>query len=295
MKIIDCITYYDEPLLCEVRFNTLDKFIDKFLIIEARFSHSGKKKPLKFKTENYAKFKKKIIYHIIDNEPDDIIRGKILSSADKRQNSIKRINQSYNEAIKILKNFDKKDFFILSDLDEIPNLKDLDFMRINEKIIIFKQIMFYYKFNLRYEKFYWFGSKACKIGDLISPQWLRYIKAKQYPFWRLDTLFSSVKYSSVKIIENGGWHFSNLKTPKKILEKFKNFGHHNEYDDHKINIKHVHHMLKNRLVTYDHSVDQKNVNKVFGANYLLSKENISLLPQYIEKNRKLSRFKRFIA
>ena len=33
---------------------------------------------------------------------------------------------------------------------------------------------------------------------------------------RIDTLFSRYKQISVKIIKNGGWHFSNLKTKMKI-------------------------------------------------------------------------------
>ena len=48
MKIIDCVTYFDEPMLFEVRKNILNKYVDIFLVIEARHTHSGKKKKIKF-------------------------------------------------------------------------------------------------------------------------------------------------------------------------------------------------------------------------------------------------------
>ena len=60
--------------------------------------------------------------------------------------------------------------------------------------------------------------------------WLRNLKNKNYPLWRLDTLFSKTKYSNVDIIDDGGWHFTNLKKPEELYEKMKNFGHHNDFD-----------------------------------------------------------------
>ena len=44
MKIIDCITYFNEPMLFDLRLNILEKFVDEFLVCEARYTHAGKKK-----------------------------------------------------------------------------------------------------------------------------------------------------------------------------------------------------------------------------------------------------------
>ena len=44
MKIIDTTTYFEEDLMMNLRFNILNSYIDKFIVCEARFSHSGKKK-----------------------------------------------------------------------------------------------------------------------------------------------------------------------------------------------------------------------------------------------------------
>ena len=51
---------------------------------------------------------------------------------------------------------------MISDVDEIPNLKDLNVARVNNKIVIFEQEIFYYKLNRYLEGFTWHGTKACK-------------------------------------------------------------------------------------------------------------------------------------
>ena len=44
MKIFDCITFFNEPLLFELRLNILDKYVDEFIVSEATYSHRGDKK-----------------------------------------------------------------------------------------------------------------------------------------------------------------------------------------------------------------------------------------------------------
>ena len=99
----------------------------------------------------------------------------------------------------------------MSDLDEIPNLENIKFQDINNEILIFKQKMFYYKFNLHYQILLGLDLKATKKKNLLSPQWLRNIKNKDILFWRLDTLWSKNKYMNIKFVESGGWHFTCIK------------------------------------------------------------------------------------
>ena len=81
----------------------------------------------------------------------------------------------------------------------------------------FKQRHFYYKFNLQSkENPYWLGSRICIKKYLKSPQWLRDLKFKKRPFWRFDKLRLN------NIIDNGGWHFCNLKNPESLLYKYQN-------------------------------------------------------------------------
>ena len=48
MRVFDTTTFFEEKLMMDLRFNILDPFVDKFIVCEATFSHSGKKKEIKF-------------------------------------------------------------------------------------------------------------------------------------------------------------------------------------------------------------------------------------------------------
>ena len=89
MKTIDCITYFNEPLLFELRLNILNNFVDEFVVCEAKYTHAGRKKELNFDINRYKKFKDKINYIVVDNEPKDL---KEINLADGPKNLIYRIN-----------------------------------------------------------------------------------------------------------------------------------------------------------------------------------------------------------
>ena len=72
MNIYDCFMYFDEDLLLDIRLNALDKYVKKFVITEATYTHNGSKKKLNFNIQNFSKFKNKIEYIIVDNEPSNI-------------------------------------------------------------------------------------------------------------------------------------------------------------------------------------------------------------------------------
>ena len=62
MKIYDCFIYFDEEILLNIRLNILNKFVDKFIIVESLFSHSGEARKPNFNIKNFERFKDKIIY-----------------------------------------------------------------------------------------------------------------------------------------------------------------------------------------------------------------------------------------
>ena len=76
MKIYDCFMFFDEEMMLDLRLNILDKYVDKFVITEATYMHSGKPKKLLFDISKFSKFKDKIIYNVIDKEPHDIEIGR---------------------------------------------------------------------------------------------------------------------------------------------------------------------------------------------------------------------------
>jgi len=283
MKIYDCTTFYSEHLMMDVRFHVMNEYVEKFIITESTFSHSGKKKKLNFDINNYKKYRDKIIYKIIDNEPENIIEAGE-NEQYKRINSIKRIELSYNYMMSEVNKASDDDLIILSDNDEIPNLSSPQFKKNKSDIYIFKQLFFYYKFNLLYDRMFWFGSKACKKKKLKSLSWLRNLKNKQYPIWRFDTFFSKTKYTNLEIIEDGGWHFTNVMSAKDLYTKMTNFGHHDEFELSGLTIEDLKKNIDEGVVFYDHFAGQEQKNK-WKFNYKLKKISDNLLPNYLIENK----------
>ena len=285
MKIFDCTTFYNEKMMMDVRFNVLNHYVSKFIVVESTFSHSGKKKKLNFNIDDYPKFKDKIIYLVIDHEPIELIKKENLEldSVSKRLNSLKRIEQSYNYMTKGIKDASDDDLIMLSDNDEIPDLSKLNLDKIENNFVIFEQLFFYYKFNLLYDRMSWYGTKACKKKKLKKFSTLRNIKNKKYPFWRLDTIFSDTKQKNVRIIKNGGWHFTNLKTPDELFEKLSNFGHHDEFEKLNITIESLKDKINKKEVFYNHFAD-KEIKDKWSDSYKLKKIDNSFLPKYLNDN-----------
>ena len=276
--------FFDEEMLLEIRLNTLDKFVDKFIIVESTYTHSGKEKKLIFDINKYPKFKKKIDYIIVNDLPQGIEQiGKDDSNLEitykEIMNALRRENFQRNAINQGLANADDNDWIIISDLDEIPDLSTINFNFVNKKIIFFKQKVFYYKFNLELKTLRWIGSKACKKKYLKSPQWLRNVKDKIYPKWRLDIFFSKKKYNNIFFVENGGWHFSFVKTPKDIEKKLKHYLHHREYDLDPLGIENIKALINSKEVIYDNRVDKTQYK--FGGGQKLEKIDVRFLPEYI--------------
>tara|TARA_B100001250_G_scaffold314846_1_gene277057 strand:+ start:84 stop:980 length:897 start_codon:yes stop_codon:yes gene_type:complete len=289
MKIFDCFMYFDEDLVLELRLNYLSKFVDQFVIVESKFNHKGEERKLKFNLKNFKKFEEKITYINLDQNPKGIEKvnendNEIQKSHKYIFNSIKRENYQRNQIINGINSADKEDWILISDVDEIPNLNKIDLKKIKNKLVFFKQDMMYYKFNLKYENFTWIGSRACKKKNLISPQWLRNIKNKNYPWWRLDTYFSNLKHTNIKFVEEGGWHFSYIKTPDLIEKKLKSYLHHREYDLNPIGIDGIKKMIENKTAIYNLKQDQRSLNKI-GSGEKLSKVDFANLPEYISSNK----------
>jgi beta-1,4-mannosyl-glycoprotein beta-1,4-N-acetylglucosaminyltransferase len=287
MNIYDCFQYFDEDFLLDLRLNVLDQYVKKFVITEATYTHNGDKKKLNFDIKNFKKFKNKIDYIVVDKQPPKILNlFDDDSESTKGQKSILNgMSRDYfqrENLINGLKNAEEDDMILVSDLDEVPNLENLNFSNIKNKIIIFQQKMFYYKINLLYENFIWHGTKACKKKHLISPQWLRNIKAKNYPLWRLDLFFSNKKYTDLFFVNNGGWHFTYLKTPEQLYKKLINFAHHFEFEKSGLNIKDIKRLINEKKIIYDHGIDQKKYK--WSGNKKLNKVDNTYLPKYITSN-----------
>ncbi len=256
MAIYDCFQYFNEDHIIDLRLNILNKYVDFFVVSESTRNHQGQKKVLNFKLSNFQKFKKKIIYLVADPK-EGLKENHKFGHSEIEQHQRNFISEG-------LKKSSDNDLILISDSDEIPNLTKL--ADIKKKYFAFSQKSFCYKLNLSNpNEDNWIGTRGCKKKDLITPQKLRFMKFKDYKFWRFDKF-------NLQIIKDGGWHFSYLLKPEKISEKIRSFSHSED------NIK--------------ENTEIKNINKKLDSlthptkNYKLEKIIIDeTFPEYILENR----------
>ena len=287
MKIFDCFMYFDEEVVLDLRLKILDKYVDYFVIVESIFTHKGGKRELKFDHKKFEEFKDKIIYLVYDKTPtnvEEIFKDDVENEKSRKYilNAAFRENGQRNFISTGLNDAHDEDLILVSDVDEIPNLEGINLKSINKKIILFKQDMFYYKFNLKLPNLIWSGTKACKKKHLVTPQWLRNIKDKKYPFYRIDTFFSNTKYINIEFIKDGGWHFSNIKTASEIEHKLRSYLHHREFDENPMSKNQIEEIIKNKQAIYDLKVDKK-INKI-GDGSKLEKYPLEKLPKFLQSN-----------
>ena len=192
MKLIDCFMYFDEDLVLDIRLNTLKDKVDKFIIVEATKNHAGENKKLNFKFENFSKFRDKINYIIVDDIPINVESPKKGWHENHSRDQFQRnaIERGYKE-------LDDKDLIMISDIDEIPNPKKIDEFNIRNKFACFLQKNFQSKINLlNITDENWPGTKICQKKYLKSPQWLRNLKTKKKPFWK-------ILKKNIQLINNG--------------------------------------------------------------------------------------------
>jgi beta-1,4-mannosyl-glycoprotein beta-1,4-N-acetylglucosaminyltransferase len=237
------------------------------VIIEGNKTHSGKKKKKNFQIEKFSKFKKKIKYFFIEDMPND-------------GNSWELENFQRNKIMLGLQEANKEDLILISDCDEIPNLKairNIDLKKFKNNIFSFKQKCFYFKLNLLNPRSNpWYGTKLIRYDFLKkkTPQKIRSYKVKQYPLWRID------KPKNAIILKNGGWHFSFLNNINNIKLKLKSFAH-TEFNK--------------SIFTNGKNLRSKveNYKDLFDENFSLKKINLDTsYPEYIIKNKK--KFKEWI-
>jgi beta-1,4-mannosyl-glycoprotein beta-1,4-N-acetylglucosaminyltransferase len=267
MAIYDCFQFFNEEDILDIRLNILSPFVDYFIITESIYDHQGNLRELVFNRKKFEKFNHKINYIIVNDIP--------LSAIKKHQGGHSLIEQCQRNAImRGLERSSNEDLIIISDVDEIPDLTKLNLYN-KKNYAVFSQRMFNFKLNLmNITESNWHGSRMCLKKNLKSPQYLRNIKFKKYPFWRLD------KIRNIQVIENGGWHFSYLQDISLIVKKIKSFSH-GEFN--------------NPLIVNENIISEKINNGVdiFNRNIKYKKVEIDKsFPEYIYNN--IAKFKKWI-
>ena len=263
MRIFDCFQYFNEDHIADLRFNILNEFVNTFVIVESTVNHQGKSKKLNFDINKYTKFKNKINYIVVDDTPENLKKphegGESLVEQHQRNSILKGLNKCHDN-----------DLVILSDVDEIPDLKKLNLFDKNN-YAVFSQKMFMYKLNLlNIDENNWHGSKICLKKNMNSPQWLRNLKFKKYPFWRID------KPKNLQIIKDGGWHFAYLQSPENISKKIKSFAHGEFNRDNIAEEENIRFKIENNKDIFDrgYKIKKIEVNETFPKYILKNKEKL---------------------
>ena len=198
--IYDCFMFFDELMLLEIRLKELYPVVDKFVLVEATHTHSGKPKRLYFdevKDSNvFAPFRDKII-HLIYDRPME---------ADRFAND----RNQRNYITEGLKDAQPDDIIIVTDLDEIVNHNVIPLMKQLSVPARLQMKLFYYYFNCRANQD-WLYPAFCRFRDYSTANKLRLNK------------------NGENVIMNAGWHFSYLVPPEDIPRKLEAFAH-AEYD-----------------------------------------------------------------
>jgi len=264
-KILDCVTFFDNNFMFELRYNILKDYVDFFVVCESLFDHKGKPKNKNFLwSHNYDN--KKIRYFVLE-EPFPQNKNPWKNQAIQREFLLSCTNFA-----------DPDDYIFFSDPDEIPNPDILKDFHLKKKYGIFLQKFYNYKFNLfNPHETPWDGTRVAKKKNLKSIDYMREkIKSKNlnYQFWRID------KNKNLEVFNNGGWHFNNVLSSKEIALKLKTFAH-TEYSlEEFTNINFI-----------EKKIQEKK--DLFGRGYEYKKVELdSTFPNYIKKNK--DKFKKWI-
>ena len=264
-KIYDCITFFDNNFMFNLRYNILKDYVDYFVICESIYDHRGNpKKNFFFQNKEYDH--EKIKYFVLE-KPFPKNTSIWENQAIQREFLLKSLEFANSE-----------DYIFFSDPDEIPRPEVLINFNLKKKYGIFMQKCFNYKFNLFNEhENPWEGTRVCKKKNLKSIDFMRQkIKSKNlnYGFLRID------KEKSIEIFNDAGWHFNNILSAKEISVKLKTFAH-SEFADEKFS----------SIVSIEDNISKKT--DLFGRGHKYKKVEIdNTFPEYLIKN--YENFKKFI-
>ncbi len=231
-KIYDCVTFFDENVLTNLRFELLKNVVDFFVVCESKFDHKNRPKKQNFKLLN-QNLKNKVRYMLLENPFPETLNFWQIEEYQRE----KLLNS--------LKDTKEEDYIMYSDSDEIPDPEVLKNLKLKKKFGIFLQN--FHVYNLETINDYetpWEGTRICKKKHLKSITYLR----KKIKSSNLRFAFRNIfKTKSIEFFENGGWHFNNFYSPEKISIKLKTFQH-TEFAEDKYSNPDI---IKNKIKNYE--------------------------------------------
>lgn len=244
--IYDCFTFFNELDLLEIRLNTLKDVVDRFVLVEARQTHTGKPKPLFYAAnkDRFAAFSGRIAHIVIDEFPA------VCRTAWGRENYQRNaISQGLTDA-------DDEDTVLISDLDEIPNPDLVKNFADHCKNVVYSFDQTYYSYFLNYRNVrqqWWHGTKMLSYENFLHVFDSVHVIVNELLPLEVNTGTTASKIRMRKVprkraktvvLHNGGWHFTNIGGAENLAFKMRSFAH-QEYNpgDEEINIAELQRMI----------------------------------------------------
>lgn len=229
--VYDCFTFFNELDLLEIRLNTLDAVVDKFVIAEATRTHTGKHKDLVFQLNQsrFARFLDKIIYVVVEDliSEDEVAQDKYnlpWINENRQRNALRRG----------VENASQDDIIMVSDLDEIPKPELVNIARIclekGDQSVRFE--MDFYNYYLNFKNFSYpkwtLGTVGVKYSAFLIGNIFRGFKCDRYTQATENDgpTFNKLRFMKCStVLRNAGWHFSFLGGIDAIQKKLAAFSH----------------------------------------------------------------------
>lgn len=203
--IYDIFSYSGEEDLLEIRFNILSPFVDKFIIVEGTETFSGNPKPLYWaeRGDRFEEWENKVIYHVVSDYNDLDIRKQIEDRDYVDMPAFQRAFYQKESLRKVLEglNPDDEDVIYYGDCDEVWKPKEID-----DKVYKLRQLAYSYYLNNRSPED-WRGTVVTKWKNLKNG------------------CLNDMRANPVNILEDGGWHFTNMGGLEAIQTKVASYDH----------------------------------------------------------------------
>lgn len=218
--IYDCFSFFNELDLLDIRLHELGDLVDKFVLVEATRTHSGKEKLLYYDTYKlgFPQFWHKIIHIIVDDMPltrEDCDAA--LTPQDRiwngngYQNSDNWIRERWqrNSILRGISNADPDDIIIIGDADEIvrPSVLETIEQTIVDGSNAVEQTLYSYHLNVKCVNVPWWGSKILRRKFVTNPSEHRF------------------HTPAARFIYDGGWHFNFMGGADAVKQKIVSYAH----------------------------------------------------------------------
>lgn len=208
MKVYDCLPFFNELDVLEIRLKELWDVVDYFVIAESNLSHSGKPKEYIFENnrDRFEKYMSKIRHIKVDDMPeteDSWVRERFQRVC---------LNRGLYDA-------EPEDIIIVADCDEIARAEIISMIKEDENdwdryILYIPQ----FQYKLNYMKYH----EASKNANIAVTRFRVFTNPQQE---REYTFFWNPKPENTVMVDHGGWHFTYLGDDNHAITKIQNFAH----------------------------------------------------------------------